>query len=188
MTSTERPSRYAFRFEALTTDVWMATRALIRRPAFTAAPTTDLDEVLSLEKLVVRGTAQPRFTSRVVTLFALLGLTLAAVGIYGTLSYLVSTRTKEIGIRVALGASRGLVFGDVLRRGLLPALAGGAIGMVAAIGAARAFRALLFDVEPADPASLAAGAVVLIGVAVAAALVPARRAATIDPVQALRAE
>lgn len=152
------------------------------------APGSAVDEVLSLEALVSRATAQPRFTSRVVALFAFLGLLLAAVGIYGTLSYLVNRRTQEIGIRVALGASRRVVFADVIWRGMLPALAGGIVGLVAATGAARAVRALLFDIEPADPVSLVAGAAMLLAVALAAAVIPAHRAASVDPVHALRAD
>ena len=152
------------------------------------APGADVDQIASLASVVARATAQPRFTSRVVAAFALLALTLAAVGIYGTLSYLVGTRTREIGVRLALGASTRDVFADVLRRGLLPALAGGLAGLGLALGLAHLFRALFFAIEPVDPASLAGGAAALIVVALAAATGPARRAARVDPVRALRSQ
>jgi predicted permease len=154
----------------------------------TTAPGGVIDQTASLESLVMRATARPRFTSRVVTVFAALALLLAAVGIYGTLSYLVGTRTREIGIRVALGASRSSVFSDVIQRGLVPAIGGALIGLAVAFALARTFRALLFEVEPLDPLSLAMGGLTLLLVAIFAALGPARRASGLDPVQALRVE
>jgi putative ABC transport system permease protein len=138
--------------------------------------------------MVSRATAQPRFTSRTVAAFGLLALVLAAVGIYGTLAYLVSARTREIGIRLALGAPRASIVSSVLWRGLVPALAGGAIGIAVALALARTFRALLFEVQPLDVRSFTLGAVVLLLVATAAALGPARRAARIDAAAALRAD
>ena len=162
--------------------------AAIRDIVRGVAPGADVDEIASLASLVDRATAQPRFTSRVVAAFALLALTLAAVGIYGTLSYLVGTRTREIGVRLALGASTRDVFADVLRRGLLPALGGGVAGLLLALALAHVFRALFFAIDPIDPASLAGGAATLIAVAAAAAAGPARRAARVDPVSALRSQ
>jgi putative ABC transport system permease protein len=138
--------------------------------------------------MVSRATAQPRFTSRTVAAFGLLALVLAAVGIYGTLACLVSARTREIGIRLALGAPRASIVSSVLWRGLVPALAGGAIGIAVALALARTFRALLFEVQPLDVRSCTGGAVVLLLVATAAALGPARRAARIDAAAALRAD
>jgi predicted permease len=162
--------------------------AQVRQVLESVEPGTDVDDVAALDSLVARATAQPRFTSRLVVSFGALALALAAVGIYGTQAYLVGSRTRELGIRLALGASRVSVLALVLRRGLVPAIAGGAIGLVAAVALARAFRALLFDVEPLDPTSLAGGAAVLLIVATVAALGPARRASRIDPVRALRTE
>ena len=138
--------------------------------------------------MVSRATAQPRFTTRLVAAFGGLALLLAAVGIYGTLSYVVGSRTREIGIRLALGASRGDVMRNIIRRGVLPAMAGGVIGLGIAIAVARLFRALLFGVEPVDPASVAGGAVMLVAVAVAASAGPAYRAARVDPASALRTD
>jgi putative ABC transport system permease protein len=151
-------------------------------------PGTRVDAVATLDTLHSRATAQPRFTSRLVLGFGALALALAAVGIYGTLSYLVTSRLREIGIRLALGAPRAGIMSHVLTRGLVPAFAGGAIGLAIALGLARLFRSLLFGIEPLDPLSFVAGTLVLGVVAVVAALGPARRASQIDPVTALRAE
>jgi ABC-type antimicrobial peptide transport system permease subunit len=147
-----------------------------------------IDQVTTLEALVSRATAQPRFTSRLLAAFGVLALVLAAVGIYGTLSYLVGARTREIGIRLALGAARGTIVSNVLWRGLLPAALGGIAGLAAAVALARAFRSQFFDIAPLDAASLAGGGVLLLLAALAAALGPALRASRVDPAAALRAE
>jgi len=149
---------------------------------------THIDQVTTLEALVSRATAQPRFTSRLLAAFGVLALVLAAVGIYGTLSYLVGARTREIGIRLALGAARGTIVSNVLWRGLLPAALGGIAGLAAAVALARAFRSQFFDIAPLDAASLAGGGVLLLLAALAAALGPALRASRVDPAAALRAE
>ena len=151
-------------------------------------PGSRIDQVAALDDLFLRATAQPRFTTRLVAAFGAFALLLAAIGIYGTLSYLVSARTREIGIRLALGASPGGIMSNVLRRGLIPACAGGAIGLGLALVIARMFRALFFEVAPVDAGSLAGGGAILLVVAVIAALAPARRASRVDPSVALRAE
>jgi putative ABC transport system permease protein len=151
-------------------------------------PGTRVDGVATLDTLHSRATAQPRFTSRLVLSFGALALALAAVGIYGTLSFLVTSRLREIGIRLALGAPRIGILSHVLARGLVPALAGGALGLGIALALARLFRSLLFGIEPLDPLSFAGGALVLMVVALAAALGPARRASRVDPVTALRTD
>jgi ABC-type antimicrobial peptide transport system permease subunit len=147
-----------------------------------------VDQITPLSSLVERATAQPRFTSRIVLAFGLMALLLASVGIYGTMSYLVGQRTVEIGVRVALGASRRQVFANVIWRGLLPAALGGVAGLALAFGVARGFRSLLFGVEPLDAVSFTGGVAMLCLVALAAAMGPARRAAGIDPIRALRME
>ncbi|HET9370942.1 MAG TPA: FtsX-like permease family protein, partial [Vicinamibacterales bacterium] len=163
--------------------------APVAKDIVTASPSnTTVTRITALDALVARATAQPRFTSRLVVTFGALALTLAAVGIYGTLSYLVGAGLREIGIRVALGASRRRILSNVVWRGLAPALAGGAIGLGIALALGQTFRALLFGIEPVDATSFAGGALALTIVAVAAALGPARRAASVDPVRALRAE
>jgi putative ABC transport system permease protein len=118
----------------------------------------------------------------------LLALALAAIGIYGVLSYSVSRRTREIGVRVALGATRGEVAALVVREGLMMTAIGVAIGLAAAAGLTQFLTSILFDVRPGDPLTYAAVSVILIAVALAATWLPARRAASLDPLVALRAE
>jgi ABC-type antimicrobial peptide transport system permease subunit len=113
---------------------------------------------------------------------------LAAVGLYGVVAYGTARRMAEIGIRIALGAGRGQVVWMILRDSLALVGVGLAIGLPASLAAARAVRALLFEVRPEDPASLAATGITLTVAAVAAAYLPARRAASVDPTQVLRAE
>ena len=165
-----------------------ASIATVREVVGAVHPGTHFEQIEPLESLVARATAQPRFTMRLVASFALLALLLAAVGIYGTLSYVVGSRTREIGIRMALGASRDAIMTDVVRYGVIPALAGGAVGLGAAFVLVRTFRALLFGIEPVDPLSFAFGALALLLVAYAAALGPALRASRVDPSVALRSE
>jgi putative ABC transport system permease protein len=165
-----------------------ATAAVVRDVVQSVEPGTYVDDVIPLDALVSRAVAQPRFTSRMVAAFGMLALVLSAVGIYGTLSYIVGARTREIGIRLALGASRWTVMWTVVTRSLVPAIVGGAAGLVAAWALARTFRALFFQIEALDVMSLAGGTIVLLVVALAAAVVPARRAASVDPAVALRSE
>ncbi len=125
--------------------------------------------------------AAPRFFATVLGTFASLALTLAAIGLYGVLSYSVTLRRRELGIRAALGASRGDLLALVVRQGLLATGAGLAIGLGLAIVAAHAMRTLLFGIEPIDLPSFAASSALLLAVALVACLVPARRAAASDP-------
>ena len=118
----------------------------------------------------------------------LVALILAAVGVYGVISHTVSTRTREIGIRLALGAERSAPFKLVVSQGLRLAATGTGVGLVGAVMLTRYIRTLLFDVRPNDPATLIAVPLVLIAVAVVACYVPARRAAGIEPMIALRRE
>jgi predicted permease len=127
-----------------------------------------------------------RFSLLLLSLFAGVALALATVGIYGVVSYSVDRRTRETGLRRALGASTIAVVGLVLGHGLRHAAAGIAVGLLAALLTARALRGLLFGVDAADPATYAAVVAVLLAVTVAACLLPAWRAARLDPVEALR--
>lgn len=121
-------------------------------------------------------------------LFALLGIVLGTVGVYGVVSYGVERRRTEIGVRMALGAQRGRMIGDVVRAGMLPVTLGVVAGSIVALGASRALAGFLFEVEPTDPRSLLAAAGALLLAGALAALVPAVRASGTDPAVALRAE
>jgi ABC-type antimicrobial peptide transport system permease subunit len=123
-----------------------------------------------------------------VALFALTALMLAGLGIYGVISYLVSERTQEIGIRLALGAERRSILRMVLRQGLGLAIAGAALGIVCALIVARLMAGVLYGVRPTDPATFAGVAVLLVLVALFACYVPAMRATRVDPMVTLRHE
>ena len=161
-----------------------AVRAAVRQ----IDPALPVADVRSMTDVVGAALSTPRFTSLLLAMFAALALTLSAVGIYGVLSYLVNRRTREIGIRVAIGADRGRVLRMVLSSGLRLSLAGIAIGIVAAIPLAQVMRGLLHGVTPGDPATYAAVAAGLCAVALIASLVPALRATRVDPVVALKTE
>jgi predicted permease len=132
--------------------------------------------------------ARQRFLMTLLVGFAALALLLAAIGTYGVLSYLVSERRQEIGIRMALGAERGTLLGMVMKHGLQLALAGLLLGLVGAFAVTRLMQTLLFNVRPADPPTMAVVAAVIASVAMIACYVPARRATRVDPLIALRAE
>ncbi len=142
----------------------------------------------SAEAVVADSIASQRFSVILLGAFAGLALLLAGIGIYGVLSYLVGQRTREIGVRMALGAQRLDVLRMVLQDGARMTLAGAAIGIVAALGLTRLMASMLFGVKPTDPITFGLVAVVLCGIALLAAYVPARRAANVDPMVALRYE
>jgi putative ABC transport system permease protein len=144
--------------------------------------------VTTLAEMVGASIEQPRFFAFLAAAFAGLALVLAAIGIYGVMAYVVAQRTTEIGVRMALGASRREVFGLVVGDGLRIAVLGVAIGIAGSLAIARWLTTLLFGVAPGDPLTLAATAAVLLVVAAAACYLPARRAAGVDPIVALRAE
>jgi predicted permease len=150
-----------------------------------SVPVTD---IRSMEDVVSQSVAKPRFTMSLVTGFALAALILGAVGIYGVMSYLVSQRTREMGIRVALGATRSQVVRLIVSRALRLAAAGGVVGLGAALMTTRALRQWLYGVSPSDPTTLAIVAVVFLVVAVVASSAPALRATRVDPSTSLRAE
>ena len=153
------------------------------------AVSPDIPVVTStMETIVARSVSDRRFTVLVLGIFGALALLLAAVGIYGVLAFSVAQRTREIGIRMALGAAGGSVVRLVARETLVPVAAGLAIGTVVAIGSTRFVRGMLYGAEGADPATVAAVTVVLLAAAALASWVPARRAVRVDPIIALRAD
>jgi putative ABC transport system permease protein len=151
-------------------------------PGLPVSPIRTMDEILADEVV------GPRFAATLVGLFALLALVVATVGVYAVLSFAVARRARELGVRIALGARRGRVFGLVLGRGLLLVGSGLVAGLAGAAVGAHYVSALLFGVTPGDPATYAMTAVTVLAVSVAASAIPARRATRIDPISALRTE
>jgi putative ABC transport system permease protein len=140
------------------------------------------------QDLMSGAASQPRSNAFLFVIFATLALVIAGVGIYGTLSYTVAQRMRELGIRMALGAQRAQVFDMVLRQGMRSAAAGMLIGGLAALGASRSLKSLLFGIKPNDPLTFAIALLVLAAVGLAACYFPARRAMSMDPMRVLRSE
>jgi predicted permease len=145
-------------------------------------------KILTLETVIKDSTTRENFNMLMLTVFAAVALLLAAVGIYGLMSYAVEQRTQEIGIRMALGAGRGEMMKMILGQGMKLVLAGIVIGLAAAFGLTRLLAGLLYGVKAGDPLTFAAVAVILTAVALFAAFVPAQRATRVDPILALRQE
>jgi len=141
-----------------------------------------------MEVLLDRWVAAERFWMRALGIFATLALVLAVVGIYGVVSYAVAQRTHEIGVRMALGAQRTDVLGMVIRQGMVTTVGGVIVGVLGAVAATRLLSSLLYGVEATDPMTFATVSLVLVGIAVLASYIPARRAARVDPLIALRSE
>jgi putative ABC transport system permease protein len=151
-------------------------------------PNLPFARVETMRDLLSDSVAEPRFRSAMLGAFAGAALALVATGILGVLAYSVTRRTREIGVRMALGAQRAGVLRLVVGQALRMTMAGLAVGLVAAFALTRLLRNFLFDVGPLDPATFVAASIVLVGAALIASYVPARRAATVDPLTALRAE
>ncbi len=147
-----------------------------------------ISDVLTMDRVVADATAQPRFETLLLGIFAILALALAAVGIYGVMSYSVSRRTREIGIRISLGASRAKVLRMVVRQGMLQALTGIAAGLAGALLLSQLMAKMLYGVRPTDPATFTAVAAILGLAATVAACIPAHKATRIEPMAALRSE
>jgi putative ABC transport system permease protein len=144
--------------------------------------------VVTMDQRIAESLSRRRFTTVLLTLFAGLALVLAAVGVYGVMAYLVDQGTREIGIRMALGATQPTILRLVIRQGLVLALCGVGIGLIAAVAFAWLVRGLLFGVRATDPVTFGAIAILLTAVALLASYIPARRAARIDPMISLRCE
>ncbi len=147
-----------------------------------------LADMKTLQSLYDRSLARTSFTLMMLAIAGAMALLLGVVGIYGVISYSVSQRTREIGIRLALGAPLAQVTGMFVRHGLVLSAIGAACGLTAAFAVTRLMKSLLYNVSPADPLTYAAVSAGLIFAAMLASYLPARRATTIDPIDALRAE
>jgi predicted permease len=170
------------RLDAVTIPAQLRQQVQSVNPELPVFGAQTLDDVLSASL------SQRRFSMEIVGLFALTALLLAGMGIYGVISYIVSERTHEIGIRLALGAQSPTIFRMVLRQGLGLALAGAAFGLVGALIVAHLMAGVLYGVRPTDPVTFVGVALLLIGVALLACYIPARRAIRVDPLVALRYE
>jgi len=141
-----------------------------------------------MEDLIETAIVQPRFNALLLALFAGIALCLGAIGIYGVISYAVTQRTREIGIRIALGAQQRDVLSLVVREGMTLASIGVGIGLLAAFALTRWMETMLFGVRPSDPLTLAVIALLVLAVSLLACCAPARRAAKVDPLMALKYE
>jgi putative ABC transport system permease protein len=166
----------------------LALAAAVRREVRALDPYQPVAEVATMSQVVRRALAERRFSTTLLGAFAALALTLAAVGLYGVVSYSVAQRRQELGVRIALGASVRRVVALVVRQGLRPALAGALAGLTGALVVTRVMTNMLFGIAPTDPLTILAVALVLATVAVLASLAPAARAARVHPAEALRSE
>src|SRR5262249_21546648 len=165
-----------------------AFTAMLRNAIREIDRTAALLDISTIDKELAGMTAQRRFQTELLGGFALLGLALAAAGIFGMMHYSVVQRTQEIGIRMALGARRASVLGMVLREGLALAAVGVAVGIAGSLALMRAISSLLFEVTPWDPLTFAAVSLALGGIALIGCYLPAQRAMRVDPMIALRSE
>jgi len=165
-----------------------ALTAAIQDKVRSIDPNESVFAVIKMDERLSNSVAERRFQTLLLSFFSVIALVIAMVGIYGVISYAVSRRTHEIGVRMALGAQAGDVLRMVLWRGMSLTLIGVTLGLAAALALTRVLKNLLFEVETTDPATFALIALLLIGVALIASYIPARRATKVDPLQALRHE
>jgi putative ABC transport system permease protein len=158
--------------------------ATVRR----VAPDVPLTTARTMEQIIADSMARTSFTMVVLIVAGVVSLLLGVIGLYGVIGYVVTQRTREIGLRIALGAAPGEVRGMVLRQGLTLALIGVAIGLAGALVLSRLLESLLFGISSRDPLTLAAVTVLLVGTSALAVYLPARRASAVSPLDALRAE
>jgi putative ABC transport system permease protein len=184
----QRPERGNFGVLLLRTTVQPTSVTAIARLRLRGVDANVLTSFETLDEIRSRSLGDRRFTMLVLGGFAVLALVLAAIGIYGVLAYSVARRTREIGVRMALGAARVRVVQMVLGDSLTPVVSGAMVGIVASLAMTRLMSALLYGVSATDPLTLAAVVAVLLGVGILASVVPAARAARVDPVVALKQE
>jgi ABC-type antimicrobial peptide transport system permease subunit len=151
-------------------------------------PQLPLTDVESMDRVVAEGQASRRFNTVLISSFAAAAGLLAVLGIYSVIAFSAALRTQEMAIRLALGSQRSSVMRLILMSGVKLGLAGCGIGAIAAVFATRLLRSMLFQVDPVDPAVIALAAISILLLALAASVIPARRAALVEPVEALRTE
>jgi predicted permease len=164
--------------------VAIAARAAVRE----VAPSFPLYDIQTMDARIETATAQARFTSGVLGLFSVLALALATIGIYGVMTVLVGERRREIGVRMALGATGRTIVGMVVGEGFRLVAAGVVLGLAGALAVTRVLRTMLFDIAPTDPPTYVGVILVFVGAAALASWMPARRAARVDPLQILRSD
>jgi len=162
--------------------------ARVKKAVAELDPDQPVTRIMTMEQSLARSIGDAQFYARLLEIFAAIALLLAAIGIYGSMSYFVTERTHEIGIRVALGAQRGSILGMVTRLGLKLSLVGVAIGVALALGLTRVIAQFLFGVTATDPATFVEVGLGLLAIALVACYIPARRATRVDPMVALRHE
>jgi putative ABC transport system permease protein len=160
----------------------------VREAIRASDPNLPVFDVYTMEQLRRQGFWEYRFFGGMFTIFGGIALFLAAIGLYGVLSYSVSQRVREIGVRVALGARNGHVMRLVLQQGMILALIGIGFGLLFSFGATRVVGSILYDTSPTDPLSFAGISTLLAAIAALACYLPARRALEVDPLEALRGE
>jgi putative ABC transport system permease protein len=164
----------------------MSMVAAVRREIAAVDKDQPVHDIKTMEQLFAESISQPNFNMLLLSVFAAVALALAAIGVYGVISYAVTQRTHEIGVRIALGARRADVLKMVMRQGLVLALAGIAVGLIGAFALTRLMRTLLFEVSATDPVTFVSIPLLLAAVALAACWIPARRAMKVDPIRVLR--
>jgi ABC-type antimicrobial peptide transport system permease subunit len=160
----------------------------IRRETKAVIPNLPAPLIRTMDNLLSETVAQPRLQTGLLSLFAAIALVLAAIGLYGVLAYVVTQRTREIGVRMALGAQKRDVLALVIGQGMKLALIGVGAGLLLALALTRVLRSLLYQVQPTDPLTFVAVSLLLVIIALVACWLPGQRAAKIDPMEALRYE
>ncbi|NJD19883.1 MAG: FtsX-like permease family protein [Gemmatimonadetes bacterium] len=160
----------------------------VREAIWSVNPNLPVRQLRALDELEAQAVATTSFSLKLLMIAAAVALLLGVIGVYGVLSYAVSQRVPELGMRIALGAPVGRVMAMVLKQGMALSVGGVAVGLALAAGLARLMEGLLFGVSPADPVTFGGVALILVLVALAASWLPARRAARVDPMTALRSE